>query len=68
MRFNVFFYRPDMVNPKGKKINPDLLYTASGQCFAEWQRDEQTVYDYRVKMIKQKIEDIPEQKVFDFWR
>lgn len=66
MRLNFFVYRPDRM--QSKVINPDLCYTINDRPLTEFQRDEQTVYDYKVKMIKQKIEDIPEQKVFDFWR
>lgn len=66
MRLNFFIYRPDRM--QGKNINPDLLYTVDDKPFADWQRDEQTVYDYRVKKIKEKIEDIPKHKVFDWWR
>ena len=53
---------------QSKVINPDLCYTADDRPLAEFQRDEQTVYDYRVKLIKEKIDDIPEHKVFDWWR
>lgn len=53
---------------QGKNINPDLLYTVDDKPFADWRRDEQTVYDYRVKKIKEKIEYIPKHKVFDWWR
>ena len=65
MRLNLFIYRPDRLQAN---INPDLCYTAKGQSYAEWKRDEQTVYDYKVKLIRDKIDDIPEHKVFDWWR
>ena len=53
---------------QSRVINPDLCYTLSDRPMAEWQRDEQTVYDYKVKLIKEKIDEIPEHKVFDWWR
>ena len=65
MKFNVLIYRPDKLQAN---INPDLCYTSKGQSYAEWKRDEQTVYDYKVKLIRDKIDDIPEHKVFDWWR
>ena len=66
IKLNFFIYRPDRM--QSKVINPDLCYTADDRPLAEFQRDEQTVYDYRVKLIKEKIDDIPEHKVFDWWR
>lgn len=63
-----FIYKPYMASPKLKNINPNLLYTMSGQTFPEWQRDEQTLYDHKVSKIKEKINKIPEHKVLDWWR
>lgn len=66
MKLNFFIYRPDRL--QSRIINPDLCYTLNDQPLAEFQRDEQTVYDYKVKLIKEKIDGIPEHKVFDWWR
>lgn len=66
MKNLILFYRPDRM--QSRVINPDLCYTLDDRPLADFQRDEQTVYDYRVKKIKEKIEGIPEHKVFDRWR
>lgn len=65
-KLNFFIYRPDRM--QSRKINPDLCYTVDDRPLSEFQRDEQTAYDYRVKKIKEKIDGIPEYKVFDWWR
>ena len=66
MKNLILFYRPDRM--QSKVINPDLCYTSDDRPLAEFQRDEQSAYDYKVKKIKEGIEDIPEHKVFDWWR
>ena len=65
MKLNLFVYRPDRLQ---SDINPDLCYTSKGQSYAEWKRDEQTAYNFKVEKIKDKFNEIPQHKCFDWWR
>ena len=60
----IFIYRPDLRN----KVNPDLCYTLNGQSYREWQRDQEVAYDYKVELIKRKLEQFPKHRVEDYWR
>ena len=66
MKLNIFIYRPDRM--QSRVISPDLCYTASDIHYSEWQRNEQTAYDFRVKKIKEKLDEIPDYKCLDWWR
>lgn len=61
---NIFIYRPDRM--QSDKINPDLCYTLKGQPLREWQRDQDEIYNYRISKAKKK--EVPDYKVFDYWR
>lgn len=52
-KINVWIYWPD----RRQKVDPDLCYTPSGQSFREWQRDQRTAYQYKVELIKEKLEE-----------
>lgn len=60
----IFIYRPDRAN----KVNPDLCYTPKGQPYRDWQRDQDVAYDYKVELIKRKLEQLPKHKIEDYWR
>lgn len=67
---NIFIYRPDRGLSENKmKIEPDLCYTNRGQNFRDWQKDQQSVYDYKIELIKRKLSK-PKNSHYlpDFWR
>ena len=63
--FNVWIYRPDKYN---NRVHPSSLYQSDGQTYPDWKRDQETVYDYRVRKIIQKLEGKPDYQVYDYWR
>ena len=63
--FNVWIYRPDKCN---NRVHPSSLYKSDGQTYHDWKRDQETVYDYRVRKIIQKLEGKPDYQVYDYWR
>lgn len=63
---NIFIYRPE--RKQSRFIDPDVTYTIKGQPFSEWARDRQTVYDYKVELLKRKLHHKPKYKVYDYWR
>ena len=66
MPINVFIYRPDKsFHPN---VNPDYCYTAKGQNYREWQRDQDEAYAYKVEILKIKLSQKPDHKVLDYWR
>lgn len=65
-KLEIFIYKPHLY--QASRINPDACFTLKGQNYHEWQRDRQTLYDYKVEMIKRKLNRKPKQKVYDFWR
>ena len=48
----VWIYRPDL----RQKVDPFLCYNSKGQSFGEWQKDQETIYQYKVEQAKRAIE------------
>lgn len=66
MPINVFIYRPDKsFHPN---VNPDYCYTAKGQHYRDWQKDQDEAYAYKVEILKRKLSRKPDHKVLDYWR
>lgn len=63
--WNIWVYRPDKCN---SKIHGSGLYNSKGQSYSEWKRDQETIYDYKVRRLIQKIEGKPDYQVYDYWR
>jgi len=63
---NILFYRPDKF--QAYKVNPEAVFTLKGQPFSDWQRDQQTAYDYKVELLKRKLHRKPRHKIIDYWR
>lgn len=62
---DIFIYRPDKATPK--KINLDLVYTANGQNFRDWQRDREELYNYKVETIKENLSRPPKHMIKEWW-
>ncbi len=62
----IFIYRPD--KKFHQAIRPEMCYTLSGQSYPEWQRDMEEAYNYRIEMIKRRLNKRPDHKVEDYWR
>lgn len=62
----ILFYRPDKY--QAARVNPDACYTLGGQHFSEWQRNQNTAYDFKVELLKRKLSKKPKYKVYDYWR
>ena len=68
-KLKVWIYRPDL-RPH-PKVDPDLCYDLKGQNFRDWQRDEQTVYDYKVDEIRRNLKEAArphKHYLEDYWR
>lgn len=63
---NILIYRPDRF--QAYKVHPEAVFTLKGQSFADWQRDQQTAYEYKVELLKRRLHRKPKHKVFDYWR
>ena len=48
----IWIYRPDL----RQKVDPYLCYNAKGQCFGEWQKEQETVYQFKVEEAKKTVE------------
>ena len=66
MKLNIFIYRPDRA--PHKNINPDMCYTHNGQPYRGWQIDQEEAYQYKVELMKRKLNQMPDYKVLDYWR
>ncbi|MBQ8482397.1 MAG: hypothetical protein IJ532_07965 [Alphaproteobacteria bacterium] len=66
-KVNVWIYWPN----RRQKVDPELCYTPQGQSFHEWQRDQEEAYQYKVELIKRKLEAARKPNkhfVEDYWR
>ena len=65
MSLKLWIYRPDRAN---RNLNWSGLYNANGQSWPEYDRDEGEAYQYKVELLKKKLNKKHKHYLEDWWR
>lgn len=65
MSLKLWIYRPDRAN---RNLNWSGVYSANGQSWPEFERDEGEAYQYKVELLKKKLNKKHKHYIEDWWR
>ena len=65
MPLKLWIYRPDKAN---RNINWSGVFSAHGQSWLEYERDNNEAYQYKVENLKNRLQTKKKHYIEDYWR